>query len=166
MVLHSCGHEASGWPQLYKRDSDFATTYQMLGVGTPVTKFHLQDGLLCHLCHLCVPSSEQAKLIWESHYSRMVGHFGVEKIVAMLQKYFYWPKLRQEVDKYIRSCTTYTISKPTIKKQGLYTPLPTPDRPWESTLMDYMFGLPSTKKGNYCVFVVVDQFSKMAILTV
>jgi hypothetical protein len=31
--------------------------------------------------------------------------------------------------------------------------------------MDYMSGLSSTKKGNDCVFVVVDQFSKMAILT-
>jgi hypothetical protein len=30
--------------------------------------------------------------------------------------------------------------------------------------MDYMSGLPSTKKDNDCVFVVVDQFLKMAIL--
>jgi hypothetical protein len=30
--------------------------------------------------------------------------------------------------------------------------------------MDYMSGLSSTKQGNDCVFVVVDQFSKMAIL--
>jgi hypothetical protein len=66
--------------------------------------------------------------------------------------------------KYIRSCTACTISKPTTKKQGMYTPLPTPDRPWESISMDYMSGLPSTKRGNDCVFVVVDRFSKMAIL--
>jgi hypothetical protein len=46
----------------------------------------------------------------------------------------------------------------------MYTPLPTPDRPWESISMDYMSGLPSTKWGNDCVFVVVDCFSKMAIL--
>jgi hypothetical protein len=31
--------------------------------------------------------------------------------------------------------------------------------------MDYMSGLMSTKQGNDCVFVVIDQFSKMAILT-
>jgi hypothetical protein len=30
--------------------------------------------------------------------------------------------------------------------------------------MDYMFGLPSTKQGNDCAFVVIDLFSKMAIL--
>ena len=30
--------------------------------------------------------------------------------------------------------------------------------------MDYMSKLPSTKHGNDCVFVVVDQFSKMTIL--
>ena len=30
--------------------------------------------------------------------------------------------------------------------------------------MDYMSGLPSTKHGNDCVFLVVDIFSKMAIM--
>jgi hypothetical protein len=159
MVLDSCGHETSRWPQLYETDPDFATTYQILGANVVVDNFHLQDGLLCLLGHICVPSSERAKLIWEAHYSLVAGHFGVKNIVVMLQKHFYWPKLRQEVSKYIRSFTTCAISKPTTKKQGLYTPPPTPDKPW-----DYMSGLPSTKHGNDCVFVVVDRFSKMEIL--
>jgi hypothetical protein len=127
--------------------------------------FTFRIELLCHLGHLCVPTSEHANMIWESHYSQMAGHFGMEKTMVILQKHFYWPKLRQDVNKYIRSCTSCAISKPAIKKQGLYTPLPTPEKPWESISMDYMSGLPSTKKGNDCVFVVVDRFSKMAILT-
>jgi hypothetical protein len=96
----------------------------------------------------------------------VVGHFSVEKTVVMLQKHLYWTKLRQRVNKYIMSFTAYAITKPTTKKKGMYTPLPTPDRPWESISMDYMSGLPSTKRGNDCVFVVVDCFSKMAILVV
>ena len=104
------------------------------------------------------------KLIWEVHYRWVAGHSRFEKTVVMLQKHFYCPKLRQEVNKYIRSFTTCAIAKPTTKKQGLYTPLPTPDKPWESISMDYMSSLPSTKRGNDCVFVVVDCFSKMAIL--
>jgi hypothetical protein len=47
----------------------------------------------------------------------------------------------------------------------MYTPLPTPNRPCESISMDYMWGLPSIKQRNDYVFLVVDMFSKMAILT-
>jgi hypothetical protein len=84
--------------------------------------------------------------------------------MEVLQKHFYWPKIQQDVRKYIRSCIACTIAKPNTKKQGLYTPLPTYDKSWESISMDYLSGLPSTKRGNECVFVVVDLFSKMAIL--
>jgi hypothetical protein len=78
-VLDSCGHETSGWPHLYETDPDFSTTYQMLGANSVVANFHLQDGLLCHLGHLCVPSSERMKMIWEAHYSQVAGHFGMSK---------------------------------------------------------------------------------------
>jgi hypothetical protein len=85
--------------------------------------------------------------------------------MEVFQKYFYWLKLRQDVSKYIRSCTTYSITKPTIKKKGLYTPLLTPNKPWEHISINYMSGLPSTKHDNDSIFVVVDRLSKMAILT-
>jgi hypothetical protein len=76
-VLHSCGHEASEWPQLYQQDPDFTTTYQLLGTGVRLSPiFTFRTELLCHLGHLCVPTSERANLIWEAHYSRMARHFG------------------------------------------------------------------------------------------
>jgi hypothetical protein len=57
-MLDSLRHETYGWPQLYETDLDFATTYQMLGANAVVDNFHLQDGLLCRLGHIYVPSSE------------------------------------------------------------------------------------------------------------
>ena len=112
--------------KLYKNDPDFTSTYQILVDGKQIPNLHLKDTLLCYLGHLCVPK-EHAKLIWEAHHNKVVGHFGVEKTLAVQQKYFYWPKLWQDVGKYIIFYIAYDISKLTITKQGLYTPLLTPN---------------------------------------
>ena len=54
--------------------------------------------------------------------------------------------------------------KPSNKMLGLYTPLPVPSRPWESVSMDFVGGLPMSRKGHDYLYVVVDRFSKMCIL--
>jgi hypothetical protein len=84
MVLDSCDHETSGWPQLYETDPNFTTTYQKLGQNVVFTNFHLQDGLLCHLGCICIPSRERENMIQEAHYSRVAGHFSVKMIMEML----------------------------------------------------------------------------------
>jgi hypothetical protein len=102
---------------------------------------------------------------WEYHYIKVAGHFGMEKIVVLLQNYLYWPKLQEYARKYIRSCISCIIAKPVIKKQGIYIPMPNPDIPWESISINDMYVLPSTKNGNDRVCMDIDRFSKMPFLT-
>ncbi|KAK1666739.1 hypothetical protein QYE76_054898 [Lolium multiflorum] len=98
----------------------------------------------------------------ESHAGGLMGHFGREKTLLMLADHFYWPKMRRDVDRYVKRCITCNKSKSKLKPHGLYTPLPAPTTPWEDISMDFVLGLPRTKRGHDSIFVVVDRFSKMS----
>ncbi|KAK1595174.1 hypothetical protein QYE76_026952 [Lolium multiflorum] len=51
----------------------------------------------------------------ESHAGGLMGHFGREKTLLMLADHFYWPKMRRDVDRYVRRCITCNKSKSKLK---------------------------------------------------
>ena len=91
-----------------------------------------------------------------------MGHFGVKKTVDILATHFFWPKMRRDVERFVARYTTCQRAKSRLNPHGLYMPLPVPSVPWEDISMDFVLGLPRTKKGRDSIFVVVDRFSKMA----
>jgi len=66
------------------------------------------------------------------------------------------------MERLVQRCTTCHKAKSKLNPHGLYTPFPVPNAPWEDISMDFVLGLPITKKGRDSIFVVVDWFSKMA----
>ena len=65
---------------------------------------------------------------------------------------------------FVRGFSICATSKPSNRKLGLYTPLPIPSRPWESFSMEFVGGLPMSRKQHDYLFVFMDRFSKMYIL--
>ena len=70
--------------------------------------------------------------------------------------------MRCDVERYVLRCEICRKAKSRLNLHGLYTPLSIPSTPWEDISMDFVLGLPHTKRGSDSVFVVVDRFSKMA----
>jgi hypothetical protein len=157
-------HES--YVEQYALDADFKEVYETLCHSNHVEEldYHLHNNLLYHLGKLCIPQGERINIIREAHSSLIAGHFGVGKTVANLQRFCYWPKMNESVSRYVRGCSLCATSKPSNRKLGLYTPLPVPSRPWESISMDFVGGLPMSRRGHDYLYVVVDRFSKMCIL--
>ena len=82
--------------------------------------------------------------------------------IALVEESYYWPSLKCDVHKYVQKSIVFQWSKGAIQNMGLYSPMPIPDAPWVYVSMNFILGLPRTKKGNDSVMVVVDRYLKMA----
>jgi hypothetical protein len=130
-------------------------------------RFRIDNGLLYTLngrLYLpCVPNSTlKTRLLGEAHDAPASGHLGRDKTYERLARYFYWPRMHQEVAEYCATCQTCQAVKPSNQnKIGLLYPLGAPTRPWESISLDLITDLPETKSGNTACVTFVDRFTKM-----
>ncbi|KAI2645985.1 Transposon Tf2-9 polyprotein [Labeo rohita] len=111
-----------------------------------------------------IPAEERIPLIHSSHTSLGTGHPGTNRTLSLLKERFWWPRMEQDVQRYVRGCRECTISKtPKHLPSGKLLPLPTPNRPWSHLGVDFITDLPASG-GNTCVLVIVDRFSKFCRL--
>jgi hypothetical protein len=75
-----------------------------------------------------------------------MGHFGVYKTHEVLAAHFFWPRMRHDIERLVAHCTTCQKAKSHLGNHGLYMPLPVPSSPWLDISMDFVLGLPRTKK--------------------
>ncbi|KAL0172695.1 hypothetical protein M9458_033006, partial [Cirrhinus mrigala] len=69
--------------------------------------------------------------------------------------------MRRDTIRYVQSCSVCAMStSPCQLPTGKLVPLPIPQRPWSHIGVDFVTDLPRSK-GNTCILVMVDRFSKM-----
>ncbi|KAK1619324.1 hypothetical protein QYE76_024841 [Lolium multiflorum] len=78
--------------------------------------------LMCCLVHLLSAAICSKPKLWlvvtrlaRNHTGGLMGHFGREKTLLMLADHFYWPKMRRDVDRYVKRCITCNKSKSKLK---------------------------------------------------
>ncbi|WVZ83846.1 hypothetical protein U9M48_030943 [Paspalum notatum var. saurae] len=147
----------------YANGDDFKDVILHCRQGRTWDKYVINEGFVFRANRLCIPvGSVRLLLMQEAHGRGLMGHFGVKKTQDVLSTHFFWPKMRRDVERFVARCTTCQKAKSRLNPHGLYMPLPVPSTPWEDISMDFVLGLPRTKRGRDSIFVVVDRFSKMA----
>lgn len=119
-------------------------------------------GLLYYQDKLYIPKSQRLTILLSRHDTLMSGHYGVSKTMEYINRDFWWPKMVNEIETYVKSCAVCQRVKPGRHKPiGLLKPLPVPSDRWSSVTMDFITDLPPCK-GFDSIMVVVDRFTKMA----
>src|SRR5271169_1965960 len=113
--------------------------------------------------HLYVPDYDELRLfLLQSHHaSPAAGHPGRSKTLELLSRMYYWPRMRKDVERFVRNCHICQRSRTSRHAPfGVLRPMPIPDRPWQDISMDFITGLPWSE-GKDAIWVVVDRLTKM-----
>ncbi len=122
----------------------------------PRGEFAIGDPVL----QIVIPQSLRQLVLQTAHDA--FGHMGVKKTFKLLLKCFFWPKLKGDVSKYIKSCHTCQLTgKPNQSlKPAPFYPIPVISQPFEHLIVDCVGPLPRSKAGNEYLLTIMCQVTR------
>jgi hypothetical protein len=110
-----------------------------------------------------VPEAHTEQLIYEHHVMPWGGHLKTTKVLGKLQVRYYWPRMRAQVERFMKTCQECAERAGQGRK---YTPplgdMPLPTEPWVVVGMDIL-KLSPTLSGNLYALIVTCLFSKWTL---
>ncbi|XP_058817909.1 uncharacterized protein K02A2.6-like [Topomyia yanbarensis] len=115
------------------------------------TELHAAKGVLMRDDRLVIPEKLRQQVLTCAHE----GHPGMSVMKRRLRQKVWWPKMDEQVEKFVKSCGSCTlVSAISPPEPMLRTKMP--DKPWSDVAIDFLGPLPS---GHY-LLVLVDYFSR------
>ncbi len=116
---------------------------------------------LCLNTLVHVPPEQVQTILEENHNTAIAGHPGFVKMYQRLREKYTWPNMKQDVQNYVKSCTSCQINKtdrhPSKNPMQITT---TSSRPFEKISIDIVGPLNITETGNQFIFTLIDDLTK------
>jgi hypothetical protein len=120
---------------------------------------HRLDGSLLEVPWL--PSSLVTEILYLYHDHPISGHFGINRMFHKLREQFFFPRMYDQVKKYIRSCTMCSqFNVQRQKKPGYLQVEAIPEGVFEIMQMDFWKAPVKSISGNQYVLIITDRLSK------
>jgi hypothetical protein len=123
------------------------------------------DNAITKKGRLCIPRSEELKneILSEAHDTPYTAHPGNTKMYQDLKSRFWWEGMKKDVASYVRKCLNCQQVKALHQRPyGKLQPLEVPEWKWDDIAMDFVVGLPKSRRGNDAIWIVVDRLTKSA----
>jgi hypothetical protein len=145
--------------QAHDGDPALVAIREEILAGNRATPWAVRDGLVTYAGRLyIVPSSPLLLEIVAAIHED--GHEGVQRTLHRLRRDFHFPRMRQQVQDFVRACgTCQRLKSEQLHPAGLLLPLPVPSSVWSDVGLDFVEALPKVR-GKSVILTVVDRFSK------
>jgi len=112
-------------------------------------KYSFSKDLLFKDSLLYIPSEElRVKILKIRHESLAAGHFGQAKTFELVSRDYWWPQMRDFINRYVSSCNCVRAKAPRHSPHGLLSPLPIPSGRWTDVTTDHITDLPPSSGFN------------------
>ena len=111
---------------------------------------------------IILPEVFQQALFKNLHDAIHAAHMGRRRTMSKLQKKFYWHRMGEDIQTWIRACPTCQRRKALYKNPKAPMQSHHVGMPNERVAIDIIDHLPKTLFGNICVLTIVDHFTKYA----
>ena len=108
---------------------------------------------------LCIPEKAYQMALSNCHDDQ--AHAGISRTYEWLRWNIFFPRMKQEVEKYINGYPICRASKPSNHlPYGKLQLIESPTSPLVTVAIDFIIGLPESTTGNNCILSITDKFSK------
>jgi hypothetical protein len=151
--------------QGYTEDAEAQRLFKLWNeAGQLPPAYSIKDGLIRFKGRVWLGSNSLAHnhVIQAFHDSGVGGHSGFHATYYRLRQLFSWPKMKEDIMKFIKGCSVCQQAKVEhVSLPGKLQPLPIPTQAWQIITMDFIEGLPKSQRYDV-ILVVVDKFTKYA----
>ena len=130
------------------------------------TEFSMkEDGSLYYKDRVCVTNDSELKkiILEEAHSGSFAMHPGGTKMYQDLKVSYWWSGMKRNVSEFGTKCMVCQKVKAKLQvPSGLLQPIRIPEWKWDRITMDFVVGLPLTRRKHDSVWVVVDRLTKSA----
>lgn len=110
------------------------------------------------------PEAARLEVIRENHDTPIGGHKGVTKTIERIRYKYQWPRLRADVERYVKTCRECQLKKLVrLKTRQPMILTDTPGTAFEKISMDIMGPLPISKNGFTYILTIQDLLTKFSL---
>lgn len=110
-------------------------------------------------------AEEKSEILKKFHNDELYGgHCGQKRMYAKLREQFYWPRMSQDIARYVKQCHVCKLTKPGIKTKQELTLTKTPLRPFDIVQIDTIGPMMKSENGFVYAITLVDELSKYLVI--